>query len=215
MRAARDGRRVTGPVPGDADLYPPTAGRLGDVTTARLSLRAVGPGDAEALAPVFAEPEVWRFPLGRGLTPDEARGFAERHGAAWGRRGFGPWVARERASGRVVGYVGLTVPTFLPEVLPAVEVGWRLSPTVWGRGYATEGGRAALAEAFTTLGLDEVCSIIQVGNDASVAVARRLGMRGERRVVVPPEPASEGGRGVPLPADVFVLRRADWAAAPP
>jgi RimJ/RimL family protein N-acetyltransferase len=196
----------------EADLYPPVRGRLGDVTTERLDLRRVRLGDEELLGPLFADPDVWHFPLGRGLTADETLGFVRRHADAWDAQGFDVWLASERATGRTVGYVGLTVPTFLPEVLPAVEVGWRLTPAAWGRGYATEGGRAALAAAFTTLGLDRVLSIIQVGNDASVAVARRLGMRVERRVLVPPDPDDDRGRGEALPADVFVLGRADWEA---
>ncbi len=48
------------------------------------------------------------------------------------------------------------MPTFLPEILPAVEVGWRLAPAAWGKGYTTEGATAALNQAFTTLGLDRV-----------------------------------------------------------
>ena len=35
-------------------------------------------------------------------------------------------------------------PTFLPEILPAIEVGWRLDPDVWGKGYATGGASRAL-----------------------------------------------------------------------
>ena len=63
----------------------------------------------------------------------------------------------------MIGFVGLSIPAFLPAVLPAVEVGWRLRSDVWGRGLATEGGRAALELAFGPLRLDRVISIIDPG----------------------------------------------------
>ena len=113
----------------------------------------------------------------------------------------------ERATSRIVGYAGLSVPTFLPEVLPALEVGWRFDPDVWGRGYATEAARAALGEAFTTLGLDTICSLPQVENEASVRVAERIGMQRDRVATI----AADDRRGA-VDAAVFVMARAEWIA---
>ena len=73
-----------------------------------------------------------------------------------------------------------SVPTFLPEILPAVEVGWRLVPGAWGKGYAREGATAALDEAFRTLGPDRVCSSPRADNPAFARVAMRLGGSGAR-----------------------------------
>ena len=63
----------------------------------------------------------------------------------------------------------------LPPDEEDVEVGWHLHPAVWGRGYATEIGRAAAKRAFET-GIDEVFAIVRPGNERSSQVARRLGM---------------------------------------
>jgi RimJ/RimL family protein N-acetyltransferase len=164
---------------------PPIAAPLGDVTTERLDLRRFHPADVDELAPVFAQEEVWRFPYGRGMTRDETESFVASQLAHWDEHRFGLWVAGERATGRTVGYVGLAVPTFLPEILPAVEVGWRFEPAVWGRGYATEAATAALDEAFTTLGLEKVCSLPQADNPASCRVADRLGLRRVREIPIP------------------------------
>jgi RimJ/RimL family protein N-acetyltransferase len=168
-----------------SSLAPPIAAPLGDVTTERLELRRFRPDDVDELAPVFAQEAVWRYPYGRGMSRDETETFVMSQVAHWDEHRFGLWVAGERATGRRVGYVGLAVPTFLPEILPAVEVGWRFEPAVWGRGYATEAATAALDEAFTTLGLDEVCSLPQVDNPASCRVADRLGLRPSREMPLP------------------------------
>lgn len=159
---------------GDA---PPVARPLGAARTARLDLRPIGTGDETLLAPVFAKVEVWRFPYGRGLSAPETARFVERQARDWAQLGFGLWLVTERASGRALGFVGLSVPRFMPEILPAVEVGWRLDPDAWGRGYAPEAATAALDGAFGVLELDEVCSIPQAGNAPSVRVAEGLGMR--------------------------------------
>ena len=113
----------------------------------------------------------------------------------------------ERSTDRVIGYAGLSVPTFLPEILPAVEVGWRFDPDVWGNGYATEAARAALAQAFTTLGLPTVCSVPQAENTASVRVAERIGMHQERIATIP----ANDRRGELLGA-LFWLTADEWRA---
>ena len=186
-------------------LHPPIAAPLGDVATERLHLSRFGHDDLDELASVFQHPEVWRFPYGRGFTRDETELFLDAQIKAWDECGFGCWAARELATGRLIGYVGLSVPTFLPEILPAVEVGWRFEPESWGHGYATEGARAAFEQAFTTMGLDRVCSIPQADNPRSVRVAERLGLSLIRSVVVP-----ANDRRSEVEALIYEISRDDW-----
>nr|WP_260428615.1 GNAT family N-acetyltransferase [Micromonospora globispora] len=56
-----------------------------------------------------------------------------------------------------------------------MEVGWHLHPDSWGHGYATEAARAVVEREFET-GTEQVFAVVMPGNDASMAVARRLGM---------------------------------------
>jgi RimJ/RimL family protein N-acetyltransferase len=167
------------------DQAPPIAAPLPEVTTDRLDLRRFGHDDLDGLASVFVHPEVWQFPYGRGLSRAETKSFLDAQVAEWDTLGFGCWVARTRHDGMVVGYIGLSVPTFLPEILPAIEVGWRLAPAAWGKGYATEGASAALDQGFLTLGLERICSIPEAANSASARVAERLGMSLVRQVAIP------------------------------
>ena len=60
--------------------------------------------------------------------------------------------------------------------MASTRSGWHIFPTHQGNGYATESGRGAAAYGFDELGLDEVLATIIPGNEASVAVARKLGM---------------------------------------
>src|SRR3954465_10343277 len=168
----------------DSSLGPVLAAPLPDVDTERLHLRRFATTDVDALAVVFAKREVWEFPFGRAFTRDETAAFLAAQIDQYESCGVACWLATERTTERVIGYVGVSVPTFYPAILPAVEVGWRFDPDAWGRCYATEGAGAALDQAFGPLGLDRVCSLPQAENTASVAVAERLGLERLRPVTL-------------------------------
>lgn len=176
---------------------------MSTVETERLRLRPWVAGDIEPLAAIFAEPEVWRYPFGRAFTREESERFLTRQMEHWDTHGFGTWAADLKEEERLVGYIGLSVPTWLPAVLPAVEVGWRLHPGHWGRGLATEGGRASLGYGFESLGLDRIIAIFMAENVASVRVMEKLGMH-------PFTTAHDRERDVAL--EVFAVERAEWDA---
>ena len=75
------------------------------------------------------------------------------------------------------GYIGLWPATFAAHFTPAVEVGWRLAADQWGRGYATEGARAALDYGFNSIGLEEIVSFTSAISVRSWRVMERLVMR--------------------------------------
>ena len=102
----------------------------------------------------------------------------------------------------MIGWAGLAVPHFLPEVLPAVEVGWRLAGPWRGRGLATEAGAAAVEFGFTAGGLERIVSIYEPDNVASGRVMERLGFTHDRTTV--------GPRGEEVV--VMVLERQRWRA---
>ena len=83
-------------------------------------------------------------PETQGMTGEETAEFLARMLERYESDGFGIEALIDRASGAIIGWAGLAVPHFLPEILPAVEVGWRLSGPYRGRGLATEAGSAAV-----------------------------------------------------------------------
>lgn len=192
-----------------ASLAPPTAGRLGRLPTARLELTPIDTSALDALASIFAKEEVWRYPFGRGFRPDETAAFVDAQVHHWDVLGFGLWLTTVRDGDVPIGFVGLSVPTFLPEVLPAVEVGWRLDPDAWGSGYATEAATAALGAAFETLKLHQVISLPQIDNPSSVKVAERIGMHLDHVTTAPPSDR----RGA-VEVAVMVMTHQTWDERP-
>jgi RimJ/RimL family protein N-acetyltransferase len=97
----------------------------------------------------------------------------------WQRHGVGKWVAYDRESGSLVGRGGPSITDVLGG--QHAEIGWAVRKQLWGCGYATEMGTAALDLIDHVLGVDEVIAFTEVHNQRSRAVMERLGMsyRGE------------------------------------
>ncbi|MCA1222390.1 GNAT family N-acetyltransferase [Streptomyces sp. 8L] len=146
--------------------------------TPRLILRRWREEDVAPMAAVNADPEVMRW-IRDGGVRDEQRTRDGIHAweSEWESQGFGLFAVEIRSTGELAGFTGLSVPGYMPEVLPAVEVGWRLGRSHWGRGLATEAAAAAVRFAFEERGLERIVSITQVGNDASERIMTKLGMR--------------------------------------
>jgi RimJ/RimL family protein N-acetyltransferase len=154
--------------------------------TPRLVLRRWRDDDIVPMTAINADPDVMRW-IGSGTVADRERTAAAVAASerAWDERGFGLFAVEVRQTSELAGFTGLAIPTFLPEVMPAVEIGWRLGRPYWGQGFATEAARAALRFAFVDRGLDRIISIHQIGNDASERVMRKLGMRLDRETIDP------------------------------
>jgi RimJ/RimL family protein N-acetyltransferase len=90
----------------------------------------------------------------------------------------------------------------------SAEIGWQLHPDFMGRGYAAEAANAMLELAFDTLGLHRVYAELDVRNDASVALCRRLGMREEAHFV-----QDMMFKGEWADTGVYALLADEWRAA--
>ncbi|MES2526248.1 MAG: GNAT family N-acetyltransferase [Bdellovibrionota bacterium] len=91
-------------------------------------------------------------------------------------RGWGLWALEDKASGKFLGFTGLNIPGFEAPFLPAVEIGWRLLPDYWNRGFATEAALKSLSFGFEVLGLEEIVSFTAVGNVKSQRIMEKIGM---------------------------------------
>jgi RimJ/RimL family protein N-acetyltransferase len=158
--------------------------------TERLVLRPWRAADSADYARILADPQVMRF-LGAGwrfrakraaasllavVSDAEGRRAIERLLDHWEQHGFGEWAVEEKEHGALIGEIGLTYHPDWKADPTQVEIGWLLARSAWGRGLATEGGRAALAYAFDHVGMERVISIARVGNTRSERVMLRLGL---------------------------------------
>jgi RimJ/RimL family protein N-acetyltransferase len=170
------------------------------IETERLRLRAFREDDTEPLFALLSDPDVVRYIGDRKIpTRQECwRGIAGWLGH-WALRGYGLWAVDERASGELIGRIGLINPVDWP----GPEIAYTLGKAWWGRGYATEGARAAMDWAFTHRDFDELISLIDPANSGSIAVAARLGER------LKSETDLWGNRVL-----IYAISRADWDARP-
>jgi ribosomal-protein-alanine N-acetyltransferase len=145
------------------------------LATHRLRLRPWKLADLPAFAALNADPRVMEF-FPNVLDNAESDALAMRIGEHFECHGFGLWAVEVVDVADFIGYVGLAVPRFEAHFTPCVEIGWRLAYEHWGRGYASEGARAAVDFAFGPLALDQIVSMTVPANVRSRRVMECLGM---------------------------------------
>lgn len=163
--------------------------------TRRLTLRPSWPEEAETLAAAIAHEEVatklarlpWPYTVGDAEAflavprgPADARFFILSH---------------EGAYPRLIGGIGLNTIG-----RGAAELGYWLTPSAWGRGYATEAGRAVIDMARHALPLRRLEARHHLDNPGSRRVLEKLGFREVRR-----EPLYSLARGHDVESAVLAL----------
>lgn len=113
-------------------------------------------------------------------TAMHAAEFARAMHDRWQRDRLGKWIAHDRQSGELVGRGGPS----RTDVLGGddVEIGWAVREVFWGRGYATEIGRASLKFTYETTDVSAVIAFTEMHNRRSRAVMERLGMTYAREI---------------------------------
>ena len=146
-----------------------------EVETERLLLRQWRDDDVEPLAEIYAQAEYRAFM--RARTHDQTREQIERFRRLWAEEGLAHWAAEDRATGRLIGRIGLLRHHDWPLEPSPVEVGWTLHRDWTGRGLATEGGRASVDVWRELLRNDpRILSITDPANVRSRSVMHRLGL---------------------------------------
>ena len=115
----------------------------------------------------------------------------------WHLHGYGLFAVVERSSGLTVGLVG----PWFPKGWPEPELSWHLMEPGRGKGYASEAAQCVLDWLFAEAGWDSIVSYVPEENDASIALARRVGARPEKPVSfrLQPAPNIRAWRHMPPP----------------
>ncbi|MFC4036338.1 GNAT family N-acetyltransferase [Streptomyces polygonati] len=147
------------------------------LTTDRLLLRPLEPADAQAVYAACQDPEIPRWtsvPSPYALA--NATDFIGRICVEGWRDdtlfNFGVFT---RATGDLVGSMGLLRLGRLPAPDHQAELGYWTAEEQRGKGYTVEAARAACDWAFETLAVERIEWYAEAGNEGSRAVALRLG----------------------------------------
>jgi RimJ/RimL family protein N-acetyltransferase len=175
------------------------------IETERLLLEPLDVSRLEEFVALTADPRPMLYwALGGTYTRDVAEQNFAASLARLREHGFGRrWiVAKEDGAGlgfTDTKYFGQSCDDVSPD---EVEIGWMLTPSAWGLGYATEAGRAVRDEAFGRLELESIVAVHHPENAASGRVMEKLGMAFERDVV------TRNG----WPFRLYRLTREQWAS---
>lgn len=146
------------------------------IETQRLKLRKFELSDAEAVLKFSSHPEVSRYTgdAGKVMNLDQAKNLIINvwH-SDYEKYGYGRLALIDKQSDQVIGFCGLK---YL-EDFKMTDLGYRMLPEFWGRGYATESSRAVLEYAKDKMNFSELMAMAAVENKASQNVLLKLGFK--------------------------------------
>ena len=148
---------------------------MSTIETDRLSLRLWTQADLPSLQALCSDPAVMEhFPS--TLSQAETENLLRRLIAQFEQRGHTYFLAERKDTGAFIGFIGLAYQDYESPCTPNVDIGWRLMPAAWGKGFATEGAMACLDFGFQTLKLEKIVSVCTKTNIGSEKVMQRIGM---------------------------------------
>src|SRR5581483_6375825 len=150
--------------------------RVPTLETERLILRGCRHEDFASVYELWSDPRTVRLMDMQPMTEEDCWAKFLRSFGSWEVNGFGFWAVEEKISGRFVGELGfLNAKRAIDPPLPVPEMGWSFSPSVHGRGYATEGVAAAIRWGDDQFGRVRFSAIIAPENEPSLKIARKFG----------------------------------------
>ena len=141
----------------------------------RLGFRPWQQSDYPILYKLCSDPKVMEY-FPSLLDNVQSQQFLDRLIAHQQKHGFCYFHVEILETGEGIGFIGLAYQDFESEFTPCIDVGWRLLPWAWGKGYATEGAKASLNWGIENFGLEEIMSFAPQVNKASIAVMEKIGM---------------------------------------
>ncbi|MDO6596579.1 GNAT family N-acetyltransferase [Oceanihabitans sp. 2_MG-2023] len=149
------------------------------IETKRLLLRELRLTDLDGMFALDSDPDVHKYLGNKPVkTIDESKKILESVLSQYKERGIGRFAVIEKASGDFVGWSGLRLNTEynMNGFTKYYDVGYRLIKQYWGKGYATESGKAAIDYAFKVLKLPEIYATTEIGNQASHNALLKIGL---------------------------------------
>ncbi|MDH5407194.1 MAG: GNAT family N-acetyltransferase [Gammaproteobacteria bacterium] len=149
------------------------------IETERLNLRMFQAEDWRDLCVLYSDAETTQYTLRRTLDEDETWRIVVMFIGHWQVRGYGPYAVEDKATGKVMGNIGL----WYPEIWPEPEIMWSLAKPFWGKGFASEAAFAVKKMAVEKLPDVSLISLMDKNNIRSQGVAKKLGARFEKEII--------------------------------
>ncbi len=149
------------------------------IETERLILRELRLTDLDGMFELDSDPEVHKYLGNKPVkTKAESQKILQSVLNQYEERGIGRWAAIEKVSGEFIGWSGIRLNTEynMNGYAKYYDVGYRFIKRYWGKGYATESGRAAVNYAFNTLNLSELYATTEINNQASHKALLKIGL---------------------------------------
>lgn len=148
------------------------------IETDRLILRELVPSDDTGMFELDSDALVHQYLGGNTIERiEQAREVIGLIRQQYCDNGIGRWAMIEKASGDFVGWSGLKfIREYENNHINFYDVGYRLIPRYWGKGYATESAKAAICYGFEKLGATEIFGSVNVGNKQSRKVLEKCGL---------------------------------------
>lgn len=140
--------------------------------TERLILRESVVSDAPDLFEMNSDPEVLKYTGDAAFRSVEETEELIRNYKDYKKYGYGRWTTVVKATNEVIGFCGLK---YLEDI-NETDLGYRWKKQHWGKGYATEAGRACLQYGFENLELEQIVAQVLEENNASIKVLEKIGM---------------------------------------
>ncbi|MGB0933449.1 MAG: GNAT family N-acetyltransferase [Lishizhenia sp.] len=141
----------------------------------RLGFRTWTNADLDQFSALNANELVMRY-FPKTLTRNESLHFLDRLIGHQEKHNYCYFATEILETGEFIGFIGLAYQTYATDFTPATDIGWRLKPSAWNKGYATEGAKTVLNYAFNKLNLDHVIATCTIQNKNSENVMRKIGM---------------------------------------
>ena len=149
------------------------------IETERLILRELLESDAEKMFEMDSNPNVHIFVGKKPLKHiDETHEHIRLIQQQYKKFGTGRWAVVLKETGEFIGWSGIKFITReINNHKDFYEIGYRFIEQHWGKGYATESGKAFIDHAFNIMKVDALYAYADEGNENSRKILEKLGLK--------------------------------------
>lgn len=141
----------------------------------RLTFRNWENSDLDQIAAMNANAQVMEY-FPKTLSKDESKKFLTKLQEMFESEAYTYFAVELKGSKEFIGFIGMAKQEYQAEFNPSIDIGWRLMPSYWGKGYAYEGAKTCLEYGFNKLNLKRIIAVCSISNYKSEKLMQKLDM---------------------------------------